>query len=183
MPWSSGAIMLLLFPPKTKLERVQSFTRQISVTQELSGPQPPVVSQKYCRTNERRTAVQMGGVLQYCWVSLASRLRSQEGPAIQMGVDWRCTAVLSPGPVGVGVSETLLIHAIFHQRLCSCKNARFHGVLHSADVRPWQLRRDSTADPLRNTLRTKHWLFGGWATWRTCWGGGGHLKGRHRGGG
>ena len=53
-------------------------------------PQPPVFSQKYCRTNGRRTAVQMGGVLQYkwevyCWVSLSSRLRSQEGPAIQMG--------------------------------------------------------------------------------------------------
>ena len=39
----------------------------------------------------RRATVQMGGVLQYkwevcCWVSLSSRLRSQEGPAIQMGV-------------------------------------------------------------------------------------------------
>ena len=37
----------------------------------------------------KSTAVQMGGVLQYkwevyCWVSLSSRLRSQEGPAIQM---------------------------------------------------------------------------------------------------
>ena len=63
-----------------------------------------------------RTAVQMGGVLQYkwevyCWVSLSSRLRSQEGPAIQMG--GRCTAVLSSRPVGVGVSETLLI--LHHQ--------------------------------------------------------------------
>ena len=60
----------------------------------------------------------MGGVLQYkwelyCWVSLSSRLRSQEGPAIQMGgalpYNWGCTAVLSLRPVGVGVSETLLI--------------------------------------------------------------------------
>ena len=38
----------------------------------------------------RRAAVQMGGVLQYkwevyCWVSLSSKLRSQEGTAIQMG--------------------------------------------------------------------------------------------------
>ena len=47
-------------------------------------PQPPVLSQKYCRTNGRRTAVQMGGVLQYkwevyCWVSLSSRLRRLSG--------------------------------------------------------------------------------------------------------
>ena len=41
-----------------------------------------VFSQKYSRTNERRTAVQMGGVL---LGSLSSRLRSQEGPAIQKG--------------------------------------------------------------------------------------------------
>ena len=50
----------------------------------------PVLSQKYCRTNGRRTAVQMGGALQYkwevyCWASLSSKLRSQEGTAIQMG--------------------------------------------------------------------------------------------------
>ena len=50
----------------------------------------PILSQKYCRTNGRRTAVQMEGVLQYkwevyCWVSPSSRLRNQEGPAIQMG--------------------------------------------------------------------------------------------------
>ena len=43
-----------------------------------------------CHTNGRRTAVQIGGVLQYkwevyCWVSLSSRLRSQARPAIQMG--------------------------------------------------------------------------------------------------
>ena len=43
----------------------------------------PSISQKYCRANGRRTAVQMGGVLQYkweayCWVSPSSRLRSQE---------------------------------------------------------------------------------------------------------
>ena len=53
----------------------------------------------------------MGGVLQYkwevyCWASLSSKLRSQEGPAIQMGAycrtNWRCTAVLSSRPVAVG---------------------------------------------------------------------------------
>ena len=48
-----------------------------------------MLSQKYCRTNGRRTAVQMGVVLQYkwevcCWVSLSSRLRSQKGFVIQM---------------------------------------------------------------------------------------------------
>ena len=51
--------------------------------QELSGDPNPQYSLK-------STAVQMGGVLQYkwevyCWVSLSSRLLSQEGPAIQMG--------------------------------------------------------------------------------------------------
>ena len=50
----------------------------------------PYKWEAHCRTNGRRTAVQMGGVLQYkwevyCWVSFSSRLRSQEGPAIQMG--------------------------------------------------------------------------------------------------
>ena len=45
-------------------------------------PQPPVLSQKYCRTNGRRTAVQMGSVLQCKW---DSRPRSQEGTTIQMG--------------------------------------------------------------------------------------------------
>ena len=53
-------------------------------------PQPPVFLQKYCRTNGGRTAVQMGGVLQYKWEaycghSLSSKLRSQESVAIQMG--------------------------------------------------------------------------------------------------
>ena len=52
----------------------------------------------------------------HCWVSLSSRLRSQEGPAIQWGAycrtNWRCTAVLSLRRVGVGVSETLLIRSV-----------------------------------------------------------------------
>ena len=43
----------------------------------------------------------MGGV--YCWVSLASRLRGQEGPAIQIigGVlptNWRCFSSKPKGP-------------------------------------------------------------------------------------
>ena len=61
----------------------------------------------------------MGGLLQYKWevyclVSLSSRLRSQEGTAIQMGggtarTNWRCTAVLPSRPVRVGVSELFLL--------------------------------------------------------------------------
>ena len=92
-------------------------------TPSISSKVLPYKWEAYCRTNGRRTAVQMGGVLQYkwevyCWVSLSSRLRSQEGPAIQMGAycrtNWRCTAVLSSRPVGVGVSETLLIFTENH---------------------------------------------------------------------
>ena len=53
-------------------------------------PTPRIFFEKYCRTNGGRTAVQMGGVLQYKWeaycrVSLSSKLRSQESTAIQMG--------------------------------------------------------------------------------------------------
>ena len=100
---------------------VAIFDSQLPSPKLISGtfrrPQPPRFSQKYCRTDGRCTAVQMGGVLQYkwevyCWVSLSSRRRSQGGPAIQMGAycrtNWRCTALLSSRPVGVGVSETLL---------------------------------------------------------------------------
>ena len=94
-------------------------------------PQPQVFSRKYCHTNGRRTAVQMGGVLQYkwevyCWVSLSSSLRSQEGATIQMGaycrVNWRCAAVLSPEPVGVGVSKTLLTR--IHLQIASGSKVR-----------------------------------------------------------
>ena len=66
----------------------------------------------------------MGGVLQYKWGAYCStnggctvgfpffsKLKSQEGAAIQMGaycrINWRCAAVLSPRSVGVG-SGTLL---------------------------------------------------------------------------
>ena len=77
-----------LLTVRSFLLTVELFYLQLSGT--FRWPQPPVFSQKYCRTNGRRTAVQMGGVLQYkwevyWWVSLSSRLRSQERPAIQMG--------------------------------------------------------------------------------------------------
>ena len=53
------------------------------MSETFRWPQPPVFFQKYCRTNGGRTAVQMGGVLQYKWevycrVSLSSKVRSQE---------------------------------------------------------------------------------------------------------
>ena len=62
----------------------------IENSETFRWPQPPVFFQKYCRTNGGRTAVQMGGVLQYKWeaycgVSLSSKLRRQESTAIQMG--------------------------------------------------------------------------------------------------
>ena len=55
----------------------------------------PILSQKYCRTNGRRIAIQMGGVLPYKWEAYCH-------------INWRCIAALSPRPVGVGVSDTLL---------------------------------------------------------------------------
>ena len=90
----------------------------------LRWPQPPVFSQKSCRTNGRRTAVQMGGVLQYkwevyCWVALSSRLRRQEGTAIQMGnvlpykLEVYCST-FSEASRGWG-SETFLISVIFNR--------------------------------------------------------------------
>ena len=59
--------------------------------QELSGtPNPWYLLRSNAGTNGRRTAVQMGGVLQYKWevycgVSLSSRHRSQQGTALHMG--------------------------------------------------------------------------------------------------
>ena len=49
----------------------------------------PVLSRKSCRKNGGRAAAHVGGVLQYrwemyCWASISSRLRTQEGTAIQM---------------------------------------------------------------------------------------------------
>ena len=52
-----------------------------TLNQKRSGdPKPPVFFQKYCRTNGSRTAVQMGGVLQYKWEAYCrvSLLRSLE---------------------------------------------------------------------------------------------------------
>ena len=73
----------------------------------LSGsfrnPQPLVFSQKYCRYAWEAYCGTIGGVLQYrlevyCGVSLSSKLRSQQGTALQMGgvvgTNWRCIAVL-----------------------------------------------------------------------------------------
>ena len=67
-----------------------SATKPTIFSETFRWPQPPVFFQKYCRTNGGRTAVQMGGVLQYKWeaycrVSLSSKHRSQESAAIQMG--------------------------------------------------------------------------------------------------
>ena len=87
-------------------------------------PQPPVFFQKYCRTNGGRTAVQMGGVLQYKWeaycrVSLSSKLRSQRYKwGAYCRTNWRCTAALFRQVVGVGVSETLPTKP--------CRNSQYH---------------------------------------------------------
>ena len=87
--------------------------------QELSGDPKPQYFPK-------STAVQMGGVLpHYKWEVYCSTngrctvgfpfLQGLEARKVQRykwgaycRTNWRCTAVLSPGPVGVGVSETLL---------------------------------------------------------------------------
>ena len=63
-------------PPHPPKQGKRAANPQISRT--FRGPQPPVNSQKYCRTNGRRTAVQMGGVL-------LGFPKSQEGTAVQMG--------------------------------------------------------------------------------------------------
>ena len=87
-------------------------------------PQPPVFFQKYCRTNGGRTAVQMGGVLQYKWEAYCrvfpffeawkpGKYSDTNGGAYYR-TNWRCTAVLFRQVVGVGVSETLPIEgAVF----------------------------------------------------------------------
>ena len=68
-------------------------------SEELSRkPNPLILSQKYCHTNGRQIAVQIGGVLLYTWgVSLSSRFGSQEATAEQMGgvcccANRKCTA-------------------------------------------------------------------------------------------
>ena len=63
----------------------------------------------YCRTNGRRTAVQMGGVLRgfpFLRSSEARKVRRYKWGAY-CRTNWRCTAVLFRQVVGVGVSETL----------------------------------------------------------------------------
>ena len=60
----------------------------------------------YCRTNGRRTAVQMGGVLQGFPFLEARKVRRYKWGAY-CRTNWRCTAVLFRQIVGVGVSETL----------------------------------------------------------------------------
>ena len=65
-------------------------SKEIEKARKGRSGQPPVFFQKHCRTNGGRTALQMGGVLQYKWeaycgVSLSSKFRSQESTAIQMG--------------------------------------------------------------------------------------------------
>ena len=64
--------------------------------EELSGtPNPRYFLKSIAGTNGRRTAIQIGGALQYklevyCGVSLSPELRSQRGTALQM---WGRTAV------------------------------------------------------------------------------------------
>ena len=53
-------------------------------------PQPPRFSQKYCDTNGRRIAIQMGGVLRHKWeeywqYSLSSERRGTKSAAVQIG--------------------------------------------------------------------------------------------------
>ena len=53
-------------------------------------PQPPRFSQKYCDTNARRIAIQMGGILRYKWeeywsISLSWEPSGSESCAIQTG--------------------------------------------------------------------------------------------------
>ena len=53
-------------------------------------PNPRHFLKSIAGTNGRRTAVQIGGVLQYklevhCGVSLSPKFRSQQGTALQMG--------------------------------------------------------------------------------------------------
>ena len=68
-----------------------SQTHDPCVNQELSGtPHPWHFHKSIAGANGRRTAVQIGGVLQYklvvyCSVSLSPKLRSQRGTALQMG--------------------------------------------------------------------------------------------------
>ena len=62
----------------------------ISLGSGTETPNPWYCLKSIAGTNGRRTAVQIGGVLQcklevYCGVSLSPKLRSQRGTALQMG--------------------------------------------------------------------------------------------------
>ena len=76
--------MVLVFTGNGR-RRVGTFSQELSTT-----PNRCYILKSTTGTNARRIAVQMGGVLQYKWevcrgICLSSRLRSQEGRAIQMG--------------------------------------------------------------------------------------------------
>ena len=90
----------------------EELNSNLRISGTIWWPQPPDLSEKYCRTN-------VGGILPYkresysstngrCTVGLPflQGFRSQGGTAIQRGAycrtNWRCTAALSPRPVGVG---------------------------------------------------------------------------------
>ena len=103
-------------------------------TQELSGDPNP---QYFLKS----TAVQMGGVLPYKWEAYCSTngrctvgfpflqgLKARKAQRYKWGAccrtNWRCTAALFPRPVGVGVSETLLIHTFESQCFLLTKTPR-----------------------------------------------------------
>ena len=81
--WTSALSPHLLSPHLDFPDTSHKKNRNLAILQELSGdPNPHYFLKSTCRT--------MGGVLQYkwelyCWGSPSSRLRSQEGAAIQMG--------------------------------------------------------------------------------------------------
>ena len=84
----SGIIVIIIVSSWS----AEIFKKQ-DTTQELSGTSPELVlreSQNAAGTNGRRTAVQIGGALQYklevyCGVSLSPMLISQQGTALRMG--------------------------------------------------------------------------------------------------
>ena len=86
------------------------------MSEELSGtPNHWYFLKSFAGTHGRRTAVRIGGVLQYklevcCGVSLSSRLRSQQGTALQMGVVLQyklevCSQYFSDKLYGLGVPK------------------------------------------------------------------------------
>ena len=79
--------------------------RQISSESLAEDCAPRMVTLRnfrtYCRTNGRRTAVQMGGVLSGFPFFKAGRYSNINGGGC-CRTNWRCIAVLSPRPVRVG---------------------------------------------------------------------------------